>query len=156
MAAAAALLKLCCIDQGRFKQKFCWAHLQSEDWVSCSTAVAAANWEMDTSPQSRSRQPEHEQGHTMVAEAVPKLGIYIQHHNRNKCTVSVCQRISKYSFIRSTNTFSLIKVPTKSAFALTNLLRHIQMGVSNWSSQLKLRSVPAKILIDDWFNMYRQ
>ena len=34
---------------------------------------------METSPQSRSRQPEHEQGHTMVAEAVPELGIYIQH-----------------------------------------------------------------------------
>ena len=77
-------------------------------------------------------------------------------YNRNKCTAAVCQRISKYSFIRSTNTFSLIKVPTKSAFALTNLLRHVQMGVSKWSSQLKLRSVPAKILIDDWFNMYRQ
>ena len=72
MAANAALLKLCCIDQGRFKWKFCWAHLQSEDWVSCSTAVAAANWEMDTSPQSRSRQPEHEQDHTMVAEAGAK------------------------------------------------------------------------------------
>ena len=25
------------------------------------------------------------------------------------------------------------------------------MGVSKWSSQLKLRSVPAKILIDDWY-----
>ena len=67
------------------------SHRQSEDWVSCSTAVAAANWEMDTSPQSRSRQPEHEQGHTMVAEAVPKLGIYIQHLQQKQmycCCVS--------------------------------------------------------------------
>ena len=48
--------------------------------------------------------------------------------------------ISWFWAIRSTSTFSLLKVPTKSAFTHKNLLRHHKMGVSKWYLQLKLRS----------------